>query len=59
MKRPGGALKDRFYKDWLAHAEREALKQKAREGGLSYYVVRRHRIGKALLNLVSRSVGKE
>lgn len=53
-----GALKDRFYKDWLAHAEREALKQKAREGGPSYYVVRRHRIGKALLNLVSRSIGE-
>lgn len=43
-------LRDRFYKEWLAHAEREALKQKAREGGPSYYVVRRHRIGEALLN---------
>jgi Zn-dependent peptidase ImmA (M78 family) len=53
-----GALKESFYKDWLAHTEREALKQKAREGGPSYYVVRRHRIGKALLNLVSRSIGE-
>lgn len=53
-----GALRDRFYKEWIAHYEREALKQKAREGGPSYYVVRRHRIGKALLNLVSRSIGE-
>jgi Zn-dependent peptidase ImmA (M78 family) len=52
------ALRDRFYRDWLAHSEREALKQKAREGGPSYYVVRRHRIGKALLNLVSRSISE-
>ena len=53
-----GALKERFFKEWLAHAEREALKQKSREGGPSYYVVRRHRIGKALLNLVGRSIGE-
>lgn len=51
-------LKDRFNKDWLAHKEREALKQKLREGGPSYYVVKRHRVGKALLGLVSRSLGE-
>ncbi len=31
-------------------------KEKRSEGGPSYYVVRRHRLGPALLNLVSRSV---
>ena len=51
-------LRDKFYKDWVAHKEREALKQKVREGGPSYYVVKRHRIGKALLGLASRSIGE-
>jgi Zn-dependent peptidase ImmA (M78 family)/transcriptional regulator with XRE-family HTH domain len=51
-------LRERFYKDWVAHKEREALKQKLREGGPSYYVVRRHRIGKALLALTNRSLGE-
>ena len=51
-------LRDKFYKDWVAHKEREALKQKGREGGPSYYVVKRHRIGKALLGLANRSIGE-
>jgi Zn-dependent peptidase ImmA (M78 family) len=51
-------LRDKFYKDWVAHKEREALKQKTREGGPSYYVVKRHRIGKALLGLANRSIGE-
>ncbi len=51
-------LREKFYKDWVAHTEREALKQKGREGGPSYYVVRRHRIGKALLALADRSIGE-
>jgi Zn-dependent peptidase ImmA (M78 family)/transcriptional regulator with XRE-family HTH domain len=51
-------LKGRFEKDWRAHKEREALKQAGREGGPSYYVLRRHRIGRALLGLVGRSLGE-
>jgi Zn-dependent peptidase ImmA (M78 family) len=51
-------LRDKFYKDWVAHKEREALKQKVREGGPSYYVVKRHRIGKALLGLADRSIAE-
>jgi len=51
-------LRDRFHTEWVAHKEREALKQKSREGGPSYYVVRRHRIGKALLALADRSLGE-
>jgi len=51
-----GDLNDRFKQDWLESKEREALKQATREGGPSYYVVRRHRIGKALLDLAGRSL---
>ncbi len=51
-------LREKFYKDWVAHTEREALKQKGREGGPSYYVIRRHKIGKALLALANRSLGE-
>ena len=48
-----------YFKDaWLSHKEREALKKATMEGGPSYYVVRRHRIGKALLNLAGRSLGE-
>jgi Zn-dependent peptidase ImmA (M78 family) len=53
-----GDLKERFRRDWLERKEREALKQANREGGPSYYVVRRHRIGKALLDLAGRSLGE-
>jgi len=49
-------LKDRFYKDWVAQQEREAIRQKARDGGPSYYVVKRHRLGKALLDVADRSI---
>lgn len=51
-------LKSHFREAWLAHKEREALKKANRDGGPSYYVVRRHRIGKALLGLVGRSLGE-
>jgi Zn-dependent peptidase ImmA (M78 family) len=51
-------LNKRFEQDWLEHKEREALRQASREGGPSYYVVRRHRIGKALLDLAGRSLGE-
>jgi Zn-dependent peptidase ImmA (M78 family) len=51
-------LKRHFKESWLAHKEREALNKANKEGGPSYYVVRRHRIGKALLGLVDRSLGE-
>ena len=51
-------LKERFKQDWLQRREREALLKAGIEGGPSYYVVRRHRIGNALLGLVSRSLGE-
>jgi Zn-dependent peptidase ImmA (M78 family) len=49
-------LTKRFKEDWLAQKQREAIKQAAKEGGPSYYVVRRHRIGRALLDLADRSL---
>jgi hypothetical protein len=50
-------LTERFRMAWLARKEREALEE-GHGGGPSYYVVRRHRLGKALLGLVSRSLGE-
>jgi Zn-dependent peptidase ImmA (M78 family) len=49
-------LREQFYKSWIAQQEREAAKQKARDGGPSYYVVKRHRLGTALLNIANRSI---
>jgi len=51
-------LIERFRQDWLKRKEREAQKQAGKEGGPSYYVVRRHRIGKALLDLAGRSLSE-
>lgn len=49
-------LSTHFHKEWLAFKERQANKLRAAEGGPSYYVVRRHRVGQALLGLVRRSL---
>ncbi|MDA1314357.1 MAG: XRE family transcriptional regulator [Acidobacteria bacterium] len=45
----------RFTQDWLASRERHT-EVSHKERGPSYYVVRRHRLGSALLNLVGRSL---
>jgi Zn-dependent peptidase ImmA (M78 family) len=51
------AALDRYFKDqWLHFKAREAKKNEATEGGPNYYVVRRHRVGPALLGLVRRSL---
>jgi Zn-dependent peptidase ImmA (M78 family)/transcriptional regulator with XRE-family HTH domain len=50
------ALRDRFTKEWVLYKQRQAEKQRTAEGGPSYYVVRRHRVGSALLGLVRRSL---
>lgn len=57
-KRTWNELIQRFREEWLARKEREAAKRTNVEGGPSYYVVRRHRIGKALLGLVERSLSE-
>lgn len=49
-------LDQQFRQEWEAHKEREGQKNKLSEGGPNYYVVRRHRMGAALLGLVRRSL---
>lgn len=51
-------LADYFRKEWLARKEVDAFEQGASEGGPNYYVVKRHRLGKALLGLASRSIAE-
>lgn len=50
------ALDARFKEEWQAYKQREAERNKKAEGGPNYYVVRRHRMGGALLGLVRRSL---
>ena len=51
-------LRARFYEDWQESRSRRRARQRAEDGGPSYYVVRRHRLGPALLSLVRRSLGE-
>ncbi|MFL6605753.1 MAG: ImmA/IrrE family metallo-endopeptidase [Steroidobacteraceae bacterium] len=50
------ALDGAFHQMWLAEREKYKAQARRAETGPSYYVVRRHRVGKALLNLVSRTM---
>jgi Zn-dependent peptidase ImmA (M78 family)/transcriptional regulator with XRE-family HTH domain len=50
------ALDQRFKDEYLQFKQREAGKNKKAEGGPNYYIVRRHRVGPALLGLVRRSL---
>jgi Zn-dependent peptidase ImmA (M78 family) len=50
------ALDQRFKDEYLRFKQREAEKNKKAEGGPNYYIVRRHRVGRALLGLVRRSL---
>lgn len=51
-------LSDSFYRSWIQ--EKEAIKAKARnaEGGPSYYVVKRHKVGTAIVELVRRTLAE-
>lgn len=42
-------LRDAFRGQWLAQKEREREKNRTKEGGPNWYVVRRHRLGSAIL----------
>jgi Zn-dependent peptidase ImmA (M78 family) len=46
---------DRLRQEWLASRRRQ--EQGGDNGGLSYYVVKRHRLGNALLGVIRRSLG--
>jgi Zn-dependent peptidase ImmA (M78 family) len=50
------ALDQRFKDEYLQFKKRQAEKNKKAEGGPNYYIVRRHRVGHALLGLVLRSL---
>ncbi len=50
------SLTDRFRRQWRAERARQRERSRASSGGPNYYVVRRHRVGRALTGLVSRSM---
>ncbi len=49
-------LNEKFHDEFLAFKQKESEKKKASDTGPNYYVVRRHRIGAALLGLVRRAI---
>jgi Zn-dependent peptidase ImmA (M78 family) len=51
-------LASHFKQEWLASRARESGDDDRNAGGPSYYVVRRHRLGNALLDFVKRSLGE-
>ena len=57
LPRATWAVIDKTFRDeYEAHKRKEAAVNKKHEGGPNYYVVRRHRVGHALLGLVRRSL---
>lgn len=50
------AIRDEFKRLWQGNVEQRRQQSRASESGPSYYVVRRHRVGKPLLELVSRTL---
>ena len=49
-------LEGRFAHEWREYVNRKKEKQENLDGGANYYIVRRHRLGHMLLNLVNRSI---
>lgn len=49
-------LRDVFRGQWLAQKEREREKNRAKEGGPNWYVVRRHRLGSAMLAVARQAM---
>ena len=49
-------LTEAFSEQWVQRKQQETEKRSDAEGGPNYYVVRRHRVGRALLGLVRRSL---
>ena len=49
-------LNTQFYEEFLVFKQKQSDKQKASESGPNYYVVKRHRVGSALLGLVRRAL---
>jgi Zn-dependent peptidase ImmA (M78 family) len=51
-------LTEHFRQEWVATRNRQKEAERDNDGGPSYYVVRRHRLGDALLGIVRRSLGE-
>ena len=51
-------LNAHFKKEWLQYKEKEAAKKQPSDTGPNYYIVRRHRLGSALLDVMRRSLGE-
>lgn len=51
-------VRSRFRQEWLQSRAAQRARARENEGGPSYYVVRRHRLGSALLHFVARSMSE-
>lgn len=52
------SLSNQFRVEWLANKEREKERNRGKDGGPSWYVVRRHRLGTALLTVARRGLAE-
>lgn len=51
-------LTDRFRAQWLQNRAAQRERARGMDGGPNYYIVRRHRLGAALLNFVARNMSE-
>lgn len=51
-------LSNQFRAEWLANKERERERNRSKDGGPNWYVVRRHRLGSALLTVARRGIAE-
>jgi Zn-dependent peptidase ImmA (M78 family) len=49
-------LRDQFRTEWLAIKEQERERNRAKDGGPNWYIVRRHRLGPALLAVARQGI---
>ena len=52
-----GQLSETYRRQWLAERERIRIRARERDTGPSFYVVRRHRLGRRITGLVQRMMG--
>lgn len=51
-------LSNQFRAEWLANKERERERNRGKDGGPNWYVIRRHRLGSALLMVARRGIAE-
>jgi hypothetical protein len=56
-ERVWGQVADHLKQEWLALRKRQEQEEGGDGGGPNYYVVKRHRLGNALLDVIRRSLG--